>query len=254
MEAAATTLDGGRFGIVRAICFGYVAFLITLITFVVATVALIFDPRHGRVSYVVVRLWSRCFLGMSGCSVRVEGLDKLDASEPRLLIANHASWFDPPAIWLAFPRQVRFVLKHELVKVPFVGWYAKMAGHFLLDRSNPRKGMALLKKAIARVHRDKVSPVVFPEGTRSVDGKLGPIRPGAFQLALQAGIDIQPVGIFGTHEIMPKGFAYPRRCGAILVRFGDPISTAGPKGSARRKELAREARDALVALGVAAST
>ncbi len=247
---AATQLDAGRFGIIRAVCFGYLSFLLTFVTFIVASVALLFDPRRGRISYMVIRLWAKCFLGMSGCRVRVEGIEKFTPDTPRLLIANHTSWFDPPAIWVAFPKPVRFVLKHELVKVPFVGWYAKLAGHFLLDRSNPRKGMALLKRAVARVHRDKISPVVFPEGTRSLDGTLGAIRPGSFQLALQAGIDIQPVAIFGAHEIMPKGFAYPRKCGEILVRVGDPISIEGPKGSARRKQLAEESRQALIALGV----
>lgn len=242
--------EKGRFALVRKIAFGWVSFFHTLLFFVLATATLPLPPRPGRTSFWLVKLWSRLIIGMTGCRVRVEGAERWNPDESRMVVANHCSWYDPPAVWQSFPGQCRFVLKQELTKVPFIGWYAGWAGHFLLDRANPREGMALMKRAIERAHRYRLSPVVFPEGTRSPDGTLKALRAGAFQLALSGGMAVQPVAILGTYAIWPKGFSYARRCGEILVRVGEPIDTTPYKGSRGRKQLAAVVRQALIDLGV----
>jgi 1-acyl-sn-glycerol-3-phosphate acyltransferase len=108
----------------------------------------------------------------------------------------------------------------------------------------------MLKRAIARCGRHGLSPIVFPEGTRSADGRLQPLKPGAFQLAVDGGFPIHPIAILGTSRIMPKGALGPRRSGPVVVRVGEPIPVEGLRGSAGRKILSARVRDALLALGV----
>lgn len=242
--------ERGRFALVRKLAFGWFSFWHSMLFFVLATATLPLPPRPGRVSYAVVQMWSRLIIGMTGCRLRVENAERWVPDESRMIVANHCSWYDPPAVWQSFPGQVRFVLKKELTKVPFIGWYSGWAGHFLLDRANPREGMALMKRAIERAHKYNLSPVVFPEGTRSPDGKLKELRAGAFQLAISGKMSVQPVAILGSFAAWPKGFSYVRRCREIVVRVGEPIDTTPYKGSSGRKQLAAKVRQALIDLGV----
>ena len=166
-----------------------------------------------------------------------------------MFVANHASWFDPPAIFLSIPAHVRFVLKRELIRLPFIGWYTALAGHFLIDRTNPRKGQETIRKAVERIQRYNLSPAVFPEGTRTLDGTMGPFRAGSFALAIRANIDIQPVFIEGSYEIWPRHLNIPERAGTMHVTIGEPISVAGHRGSAGRKQLSALVRAALIEMG-----
>ena len=225
------------------------AMAISIITLVLALVLLLFDPK-GRLSDRIVRLWSKAIIWLSGSHVRMEGAEKLDPNEARLLVANHCSWYDPPALWQNFPGRLRFVLKKELIKVPVIGVYAKWFGHFLLDRSDPREGIRIIERAVVRAQEEHLSAVVFPEGTRSKDGRLGPFKGGSFELALRGNLPVQPVAILGSYAVWPKGCAAPRYAGEILVRIGDPIDTTGLKGGPGRRAIAAQAREALLALGV----
>jgi 1-acyl-sn-glycerol-3-phosphate acyltransferase len=238
------------FAAVRAVCFPYVAFLWTLISFVLAILALPFAPKSARAAHAVARVWAKGYIACFGGGLRVEHAERLDPNSIRMLVANHASYLDPPAIIAAFPGQVRFVLKRELLAVPFVGWYARLAGHFLLDRSNPREGKRVLERAVRRAQAHRLNPMVFPEGTRTHDGRLAPLKSGAFQLAIAAGIDVQPIAVLDTYEMLPRGAAAPRRSGTIRLRVGEPIPVAGLEGSAGRRAIAERVREALHALGV----
>ncbi len=234
----------------RVACFVYLAFWWMLLTFVVGVIMLIPAPRSARLSHPFLRLWGRGMLALGGVGLRVEGPGTFDPGEARMLVANHGSYLDPPALVGGFPGQLRFVLKQELMRMPFVGWYAKLAGHFLLDRGNPREGKRVLDRAMARAKRYKLSPLVFPEGTRSRDGKLAPFKTGAFQLAISAGIPVQPIAVIGSYDIMPREAAAPRYAGEIILRVGEPIPIEGYKGSPGRKALAERVRIAMHELGV----
>jgi 1-acyl-sn-glycerol-3-phosphate acyltransferase len=142
------------------------------------------------------------------------------------------------------------VLKHELRRVPFIGWHTWLTGHFLIDREDPRAGLELLQKAVERARRFGLNPIVFAEGTRSNDGRLQPLRGGAAQLAIAAQMDLQPIAILGTYDTMPRGASHPLRTGAIHVRVGPPIPSAGAKGAPGRRHLTESLRHALLALGV----
>lgn len=211
-----------------------------------------FDTKRGVFSAWAGREWSRILLLSQGIVVRVENAQATRTDESRLYVANHASYLDPPAVSLAIPvRNVpRYVLKRELMSLPLVGWYARLSGHFPIDRSNPREGRRLMEQAAERCKRLRLSGVIFPEGTRSLDGRLGPIRPGAFELAMRAQMPVHPMAVLGTETFMPKGRPAPLRSGVIRIVVGEPIDTTEFKGSLGRKKLALRVREALLALGV----
>jgi 1-acyl-sn-glycerol-3-phosphate acyltransferase len=175
----------------------------------------------------------------------VEGAERVDWSRPQVLVANHASMIDIPALFRAVPVPLRFVLKREIAGVPFVGWYARFMGMAFIDRGNAREAKRKLAEAAEKL-RGAATFAAFPEGTRSKDGTVGPFKGGALQLALEAGVPVLPVAIAGAGSVLPpSGFSV--RPGTIVVRFGDPIETAG-MAPQDRNALAQRARDAVLAL------
>lgn len=226
------------------------AFLLTALGWAVASTAWLLAPRSGRLAAWVTHLWGRAVLVAAGARLRVEGRENIDARAPCLLVANHASFLDPPAMLAAFPSNVRIVMKKELGRLPFLGWYVRLARHFLLDRESARAGKEVLAEAVERAKERSIHLLTFPEGTRSLDGRLQPLKAGMFQIAVQAHLPVQPVAIAGTHEIMPKRSFGPRRGGEVVLRIGTPIPTDDLEGSRGRKIVAERVRDALLALGV----
>ena len=239
-----------RFGWLRAACFYYVSCLLTLLTFFIGVPLRLFTPGSARASHVIARLWGKAMLLQFGCGVKREGPGHFEGGQARMIVANHASYLDVCALFGWFPGEGRFVLKQELMRLPFIGWFAKLTGHFLLDRSDPREGKRVLDRAAARAKRYGLSPIVFPEGTRTHDGRLGELKAGVFQLAIAAGIPIQPVAIFGTYDRMPRGASYPRYGGEIVMKVGEPISIEGMKGGPGRRALAEKVVQAFHDLGV----
>ena len=237
-------------GVLRTLAFMVLAPLLTAFLFVFCCLGLLLDPAGGRIGHAVSRFWARTILFAAGARVRVTGAEKLAAGEARVLVANHASYLDIPAMLTAFPGELRIVARRSLVWLPFVGWYIFLAGHFFLDRDNPRQALALMAKATARMKRRGISPLIFPEGTRTRDGGLQPLKSGAFFLPLSAEVAVQPVAILGSHAILPKGAWGPRRGGVIEIRVGDAIGTAGRGGAPARKAQAAEVRPSLLALGL----
>jgi 1-acyl-sn-glycerol-3-phosphate acyltransferase len=234
---------------VRAVRFWIVATIGTILGWFFGSLGLLLTPRSGRASRVAERAWGRTILWGAGARLRVEGEERLRGSPARMIVANHASYLDPPALFAALPVTVRFVMKRELGRLPFLGWYVRIA-HFLLDRSDPREGAEILRRVSERARRHRLFPMLFPEGTRSTDGRLAAFRTGAFQLALAGGFDVQPVAVLGGHDVLPKHARAPLRPGTVLVRVGEVIPVAGLEGSAGRKVLSARVREALLALGV----
>jgi 1-acyl-sn-glycerol-3-phosphate acyltransferase len=238
-------------GWLRAACFGYMGALLSLMAWFLGAILLLLTPWSARASHVLAaRPWGHLRLWCFGAGFRVEDGARFSREEPRLIVANHASYLDIPTLFAAFPGQGRFVLKEELRRMPFIGWYALLCGHFFLDRSNPREGKRVVDRAVARSRKYGLSPIVFPEGTRSHDGRLAELKAGVFQLAIAAQMPVQPVAILGTYAMMPRGSTYPRRAGEIVVRVGEPISVEGFRGGRGRRALAERVADAFRDLGV----
>lgn len=188
------------------------------------------------------RLWAPGLLFGAGARLRVEGLEHVDFSTPHVFVANHESIIDSCALFRALPVPVRFVIKQELAKVPFIGWYARAMGMVFIERDHAREAAEHLH-AVVSVVRDGASLCAFPEGTRSRVGTVAPFKGGAFLVALQAGVPVVPIAISGSGAVLPAA-GFKVRPGTIHVRIGAPIATA-TMHAGDRHALARSAHAAV---------
>jgi 1-acyl-sn-glycerol-3-phosphate acyltransferase len=194
--------------------------------------------RSTRVAlWLARRVWAPGQIATAIAVVAVSGRERFDWSRPRLLVANHQSWIDIPALFLAAPVPLHFVAKQELARVPFLGAYIRAMGMVFVDRRDLRGAKASVDRVAASLAAG-ASVVSFPEGTRSGDGRVGRFKSGAFDAVLASGVEVLPVGIVGAGRVLPRG-GFRVRPGRIEVRFGEPIATAGRKRS-ERTELATE--------------
>lgn len=158
-----------------------------------------------------------------GVRIRVEGLENIPEGVC-LFVANHTSTVDAPAVVRAIPRCVAIMAKESLFRIPIVGQAFRVARFVPVNRTNRDAAIAAVEKAIEHM-RDGVSFLIYPEGTRSNDGRLQPFKKGAFVMAIKAMVPIVPVACSGAQKVMHKREwkIYP---GEILVRFRPPINAA----------------------------
>lgn len=197
----------------------------TLVFCALALPLMLFD-RTGRIIHRLIAVpWARIIVWVSGVRVDVLGMENLDARVPRIYLTNHQSFFDIFTLLASLPVDFKFLLKQELMRIPVLGFTMKRARYIAIDRSNPRKAVQSMNEAAERI-KAGASVVVFPEGTRSEDGRLQPFKRGGFLLALKAGCDVVPVTIEGSNRVAPKG-SLRIRPGRITVTIGKPIPLAG---------------------------
>jgi 1-acyl-sn-glycerol-3-phosphate acyltransferase len=169
--------------------------------------------------------WAKAILKVCGVKVELKGSERIQEKVPRVYMANHCSYFDIFALLSALPVDFKFIVKQELMTIPIFGHAMKRAGYIGIERAEPRKALKSMHEAAERI-RNGASVLIFPEGTRSDDGRLQPFKPGGFHLALKSGCDIVPITIKGSHRIVPKGSRNIRK-GAILLIVGEAISLRG---------------------------
>ncbi len=170
--------------------------LIGLYTIVLGTISILstlFDAS-GDFGHRCARAWSWLILKTTGVQVRVEGAAGLDPARSYVLASNHQSIYDIPILFASLPIQLRIVAKESLGSFPFLGWHLRRTGHLLVDRRNP--GADIIEK-MKRLVREAHSLIVFPEGTRSPDGRVGRFKKGSFLVAIDAGLPIVPVSVVG---------------------------------------------------------
>jgi 1-acyl-sn-glycerol-3-phosphate acyltransferase len=169
-------------------------------------------------------------LTTTGVRVRASGVERLDPQRSYVLASNHQSIYDIPILFASIPLQLRIVAKESLARIPFLGWHLLRTGHLLIDRQKPGAGVV---KKMARLVGERHSLIVFPEGTRSVDGAVGRFKGGSFVLAIESGLDIVPISIAGSRRIMKKGrlMVCP---GEVTLTVHPPIATtAVPRDGVR---------------------
>jgi len=203
--------------------------LIWLYTLVLGVVALpggLFD-RSGRRLHWFSRAWSWLIMKTIVSPVKVTGLDKIDTSKPQVYAVNHASAMDIPVLYVNLPFQFRIVFKKELLAYPIVGWQLKRSGQVCIDQQKPANSIAAIRSAVKSL-KAGMPLVIYPEGGRTPDGEIKPFLPGAFFLAIKAQVDIVPVALVGTYELLPMN-TYHIKCRPLEMRVGEPISTTGLK-------------------------
>jgi 1-acyl-sn-glycerol-3-phosphate acyltransferase len=178
--------------------------------------------QTGYFAHWCARTWSRLILATTGVHVAVSGLEKLEAGRTYVFVSNHQSIYDIPILFWSLPYQLRIIAKESLGNFPFLGWHLRRTGHMLVDRSRPDR-----KKIFgwaSRLTANGLSLIVFPEGTRSRDGRVARFKGGSFLLALQAGLPVVPISVIGSRHVMLKGrlATYP---GDVKLVVHEPIDT-----------------------------
>lgn len=196
----------------------------TIILGALSLISSLFDPS-GKVQHGFARLWSKVILGTIGAKVEVEGLEQIDTSKAQVYVVNHLSALDIPVLYLHLPFQFRILAKKELFRYPFMGWHLRRSGQIPVVLENPRASVRSLNLAVAALKQGK-SLVIFPEGGRSPDGQLHAFMGGAFYAAIKAQVDIVPIALAGTYEIL-KMNTWHIKPGPIQMLVGAPISTTG---------------------------
>lgn len=202
--------------------------LFYIIVIIAVTPVIVFCILAGlRDPLISIGLWAmRVSRRILGVTVEAFGVDKIEAGTSYVFMPNHASFIDGPLVMVLIPGVARVILKKSVLRIPVVGVAMRHVGFIPVDRRGAQGGKKSIARAAALMKTRGYSYLVFPEGTRSRDGRLGPFRRGGFFLALESGAPIVPVTIQGTRELMPKGqwFARP---GAVKVVFHDPVPAAG---------------------------
>jgi 1-acyl-sn-glycerol-3-phosphate acyltransferase len=201
--------------------------LIWLYTLVLGLLALpggLFD-KSGRRLHWFSQAWSWLIMKTILSPVKVIGLDKIDTSKPHVYAVNHASAMDIPVLYVYLPFQFRIVFKKELLAYPVVGWQLKRSGQVCIDQQKPTNSIAAIRSAVKSL-KAGMPLVIYPEGGRTPDGEIKPFLPGAFFLAIKAQVDIVPIALIGTFELLPMN-TYHIKCRPLEMRVGEPISTVG---------------------------
>jgi 1-acyl-sn-glycerol-3-phosphate acyltransferase len=175
----------------------------------------------------------------------VEGTENLAPDRPYIFAANHQSQFDILALQGFLGIDFRWLAKKELFTVPIWGTAMRRAGYIPIDRSHGRQAIKSLDRAAKKIAKG-TSVIIFPEGTRSKDGKLQKFKSGAMRLAIKSGVPLVPVAITGTYKILPKGRLLVRS-GQVTIQAGQPIDTQGYK-SKDKSELAALLQEAVAGL------
>jgi 1-acyl-sn-glycerol-3-phosphate acyltransferase len=184
----------------------------------------LFD-RDGGIQQWFAVTWSKMILKTISVPVRVHGMDCIDTSRPHMYALNHLSALDIPVVYVAMPMHFRIMAKEELFKYPFLGWHLRRSGQVSIERENAISSMRSLNKAAASL-KAGMPLVVFPEGGRSATGDVKPFLPGVFYVAIKSGVDVVPMALVGTYELLPMDTFHimPRPVEGLV---GEPISSAG---------------------------
>jgi 1-acyl-sn-glycerol-3-phosphate acyltransferase len=198
--------------------------------------------RDPLLFYRAQRGWARGLLRLCGIELEVQGAEHMRPDGAYVIIANHASYMDIPALFAALPKLPQFMAKGELSRIPFLGTALRAGRHILVSRGNHATARTSLDGAAQHL-KAGAAILVFPEGTRATQDSIGRFKTGAFRLAKLGEVEILPVGIAGTRKVLPKHGRLIRPL-RVAVRIGPPL----PVGEVRDRalgELSERARAAL---------
>ncbi len=198
----------------------------------VAIASILVSPR-GEIYLSMARLWARLVLWFGGIKLRSEFSPGLDLKERYLYLASHESLTDILVLYASLPQKVVMVAKRSLLIIPIFSWGMWLAGYVFINRSDRASAYKSMHDAGKLVRRGR-SVLVFPEGTRGDGKSLQKFKRGGFVLAQAAAIQVVPVGIYGTHAVLPRDHfcVYPGRVGVCV---GKPI--APPAGEMTDQQL-----------------
>jgi len=213
----------------------------TLVLGAASIVSSLFDSS-GYFAHSCARAWSWLILKTTGVRVTIEGLDRIKPGTTYVFVSNHQSIYDTPVVFASLPYQIRIIAKASLARFPVLGWHLKRGGHLFVDRTHPDRA-GILKRWRALVS-EGLSLIIYAEGGRSMDGRVGRFKAGSFLLAIEAGLPVVPLAVIGTRQVMPKGRLRTEPADVKLI-IHDPIQPPALDAPTVRdaKELAARVRD-----------
>jgi len=161
-----------------------------------------------------------------GIHIEIAGADEIKKDRSYIFMSNHLSFLDGPLLFMIIPQPIRVILKKEVFRIPVIGLGMRQVDFVPVDRKGIKGGKKSIDHAVQLMKEKGYSFLIFPEGTRSLDGQLQPFRRGGFFLAINSGVPIMPISIQGTYELMPKGSFFVKR-GSIRVIFHPLVSVEG---------------------------
>ncbi len=181
--------------------------------------------KDGKRQHRIAQAWARTSVAISGCSVTVLGVENLLKYPVAVYACNHLSYMDTPVIFGSLPFQFRIVARHDLWKLPFIGWHLQRSGQVPVNVDNPRASISSLSSAVKTL-KSGMPLFIFPEGGRSESGHLSAFLNGPAFMAIRAQVPIVPMALIGTHELLPIHTAqfYPV---PLTLAVGEPFETAG---------------------------
>ena len=214
---------------IKIISFLKLFFLILWTLFIIGiliiTLILTFHPTW--VLAIVRKIWAPFVLFVMQINLKVEGLENMDRSKNYIIMSNHTSYLDIPILLVAVPKNIYFIAKKELLRIPFFGWMMWLLGMIFIDRSNPKKAVRSMKIAALKLKKGK-NVLVFPEGTFADDGKLLPFKKGTFHIAIKAKMPILPVVIKGASQVWSGENLLYLKKGDVTVKFGEVFEASSP--------------------------
>ena len=193
--------------------------------------------------WIAQKWWGPIVVGGGLAKLHVTGLESLRPGKTYLVVANHQSYFDIPVLYTALPPYLHFLSADSIRAIPGIGHFEQAVGTIFITKKS-RAQMGRATRELADYLRNGRTTVLFPEGTRSWDGEMGPFYPALMTAAIDAGVEILPVAIIGSRQVMPRGGGFLFRPAKVEVRIGAPIPTTGFE-LADRVLLARDARKAV---------
>ncbi|HDD43334.1 MAG TPA: 1-acyl-sn-glycerol-3-phosphate acyltransferase [Candidatus Desulfofervidus auxilii] len=181
-------------------------------------------PYTKHIPHILARYWAKTILWVSGVKVKILGLENIDFKRPYVFAANHQSQYDIFTLLAHLPIQFKWMAKKSLFYIPLVGWGMKACGYIPVERENPKAAYQAILKAL-EIIKQGFSIIIFPEGTRSLDGNIRSFKSGGFVLALRAKVPIVPVSIIGTFSILPKS-GRRIRPGNVTIIIDRPIDVS----------------------------
>ena len=218
--------------------------LYTIILGALSLLSSLFD-KSGDIQHGFARLWSKIILATIGVHPQVEGLEKIDTAKAKVYVVNHLSALDIPVLYAYLPFQFRILAKRGLFRYPFMGWHLRRSGQIPVVLENPRASVRSLNLAVSTL-KAGLSLVIFPEGGRSADGQLHEFMGGAFYAAIKAQVEVVPMALVGTYEML-KMNTWHIKPGPVRLLVSEPITTAG-MSTRNMEKLTQQAHNVIAGL------
>ncbi len=204
------------------LCFIYLIIAILYIPVLILCFLLRWPQPVSWIGKGAIRL-GKCILGMR---LEVTGLEEIDKRASYVFMCNHLSVLDGPLLFMIIPQSIRVILKKEAFRIPVIGQAMRLVGFIPVDRKRLKGGKKSIDQATAMIQKKGCSFLIFPEGTRSRDGRMQVFKRGGFFLALHSQVPVAPASIQGTFELMPKKSFFAKK-GKVRIAFHPVIPVQG---------------------------